>query len=412
MAKASTKLLLVEASVANAELFQAAIHKASTIEDRFELVHVSRLADALERLEQVSFDLALLDISLPDISHFEALAQIRAAAPKLPVLIIAGFNDEKLAMEAVRKGAQDYLVESDLDRRTVVRAIRYAIDRKRVEGQLVEQRTRQAVLHELNLAISSTLDLHSMLHLFLDRAAQLLPNFAFTIRLQDDDLGELQPLACRNLDEADWKKILPTERRVERAKRVMAARAPLVITDALTHATTSDLDFLQHNGLVSYVGVPLVARGDCLGVIDFYTRERHEFTDDEVEFLATLAGQAAVAIHNSQFYQRLKTANEALEKTLEAKGVLAGVMAHELKTPLQVIMGAAGLLSAGMCGPLNDDQRERVRSIEASADELRELIESTLSMASLGEGKATVIVSEVRVRNVLADLKAEFTEAF
>jgi signal transduction histidine kinase/DNA-binding NarL/FixJ family response regulator len=407
-----TKLLLVEESVGHAELLRAALREASGTDRRFKLVHVVCLADALQCLREAPFDLVLLDLSLPDSKGIETLLRLQDETSTLPVVIMTGLNDEELAVEAMRRGAQDYLVKSDVDSRMVARAIRHAIERKRIDVQLQHQRERQAVLHEVTLAITSTLDLHSVLDLFLERVSRLFPNFAVTVRLADLESGELKPLACRNLDEKDWRKSLPSERRVERAKAVMTARKPLVISDAAAHLTTSGLDFLSHNGLVSYVGVPLIVQGECLGVIGFYTRERREFADEEVEFLATLAGQAAVAIHNSQLYERLKTTNDTLGKTLEVKEVLVGVMAHEIKTPLQVIMGSAGLLSSGTSGPLNADQRARVTAIESGADELLQVIESTLNIASLEHGGVQLNVSEVGVSALMKELKTEFSAAF
>jgi signal transduction histidine kinase/DNA-binding NarL/FixJ family response regulator len=407
-----TKLLLVEESVGHAELLRAALREASGTDRRFKLVHVVCLADALQCLREAPFDLVLLDLSLSDSKGIETLLRLQDETSTLPVVIMTGLNDEELAVEAMRRGAQDYLVKGDVDGRMVVRAVRHAIERKRIDVQLQNQRERQAVLHEVTLAITSTLDLHSVLDLFLERVSRLFPNFAVTVRLSDLESGELKPLACRNLDENDWRKSLPSERRVERAKAVMTARKPLVISDAAAHLTTSGLDFLSHNGLVSYVGVPLIVQGECLGVIGFYTRERREFADEEVEFLATLAGQAAVAIHNSQLYERLKTTNDTLGKTLEVKEVLVGVMAHEIKTPLQVIMGSAGLLSSGTSGPLNADQRARVTAIESGADELLQVIESTLNIASLEHGGVQLNVSEVGVSALMKELKTEFSAAF
>ena len=412
MTQPPTKLLLVEESVGHAGLLRAALREASGPDRRFNLVHVVCFADALKCLREAPFDLVLLDLTLPDSKGIETLLRLQDETSTLPVVIMTGLNDEELAVEAMRRGAQDYLVKGDVDSRMVVRAIRHAIERKRIDVQLQHQRERQAVLHEVNLAITSTLDLHSVLDLFLERVSRLFPNFAVTVRLADLESGELKPLACRNLDEKDWRKILPSERKVERATAVMTARKPLVISDAAAHLTTSALDFLSHNGLVSYVGVPLIVQGECLGVIGFYTRERREFADEEVEFLATLAGQAAVAIHNSQLYERLKTTNDTLGKTLEIKEVLVGVMAHEIKTPLQVIMGAAGLLSSGTSGPLNADQRGRVTAIESGADELLQVIESTLNIASLEHGGVLLNVSEVGVSALMKELKTEFSAAF
>jgi GAF domain-containing protein len=80
--------------------------------------------------------------------------------------------------------------------------------------------------------------------------------------------------------------------------------------------------------LVSYLGLPLIADSVFLGVLAVYTRELHEFSPGEVEFFSTLASQASIAIRNSRLYEKLKTTNETLEKTLEIKSVLTGVMAH------------------------------------------------------------------------------------
>jgi signal transduction histidine kinase len=121
--------------------------------------------------------------------------------------------------------------------------------------------------------------------------------------------------------------------------------------------------------------------------------------------------QAALAIHNSQLYQEIKRANETLEQTLEVKSILTGVMAHELKTPIQLIMGTASLLAEGMCGELNQEQRERLGKIEAGSEEMLQLIESSLDMARLEQGKMPLLVTEIRVRELLA-VESEFSEAF
>jgi signal transduction histidine kinase len=120
--------------------------------------------------------------------------------------------------------------------------------------------------------------------------------------------------------------------------------------------------------------VPLKAKGESFS--DRFTPGAAGFTDDDVDLMTTLAGQAAVAILNSRGHQRLRAAHDSLEETLEIKSVLVGIMAHELKTPIQIILGSAELLSAGLCGELNADQLERVKVIEVSSIELLDLIKS------------------------------------
>jgi signal transduction histidine kinase len=119
-----------------------------------------------------------------------------------------------------------------------------------------------------------------------------------------------------------------------------------------------------------------------------------------------------VALYNARLYDRLKESKETLEKALEAKSVLVGVMAHELKTPIQVILGSAAMLADNLFGELTPEQLERVRTIEAGGEELLELIDNTLQMTRLERGETALVVTEVCVGILVAELQAEFEEAF
>jgi signal transduction histidine kinase/DNA-binding response OmpR family regulator len=406
MESRKTRVLVVEDNQSDAGLVRFALRAESSAEHAFVSAHVLRLQEALASLKEKPFDLVLLDLSLPDAQGLDTLARVREAAPDLPIVIMTGLNDESMAVEAVRRGAQDYLVKGQADSHAVIRAILYAIERKRIEVQLNMQRARQAVLRDVNVAITSTLELEAVLEIFLEKVAELLPGVAISVRLLNDETGELEPLACRGLDEEAWKKT----RTGARAKLVLEKGEVIVISVATSG--TRDDDFMARNRLNAYVGVPLKAEAETFGVIGFYARERRGFTEDEVDLMTTLAGQAAVAILNSRVHQRLKVAHAALEETLEIKSVLVGIMAHELKTPIQIILGSAELMAGGLCGDLNTDQLERIKAIEVSANELLDLIKSALDMARLEHGKMPLTVTEVSVSDLLAELKAESEAAF
>ena len=85
----------------------------------------------------------LLDLSLPDAARLEALMQLRAAAPDVPIVILSGLQDELLAVKAVQEGAQDYLVKGRVDGAAIGRSIRYAVERKALEMQ-----TAHKALHD------------------------------------------------------------------------------------------------------------------------------------------------------------------------------------------------------------------------------------------------------------------------
>ena len=102
----------------------------------FRLVHAERLEDGLALLKREHFDVALLDLSLPDAFGQDTFWCVHRQAPNLPIIILTGLDDEDLAIKLAQAGAQDYLVKSDLTGGILHRSMHYAIERKRVEEKL------------------------------------------------------------------------------------------------------------------------------------------------------------------------------------------------------------------------------------------------------------------------------------
>jgi signal transduction histidine kinase/DNA-binding NarL/FixJ family response regulator len=412
MSGGRTDLLLVEGNAEDAGILRAALSEVSS-SFLSKLVHVTTVEEAIKQLTGRSFDLVLLDVSAPDARGLETVTEIRGAAPSVPIVILSGLNDEQLPISAMREGAEDYLVKSQLDSEMLVRSIRYAIERKRIEREIREHQSRQAALHEIHLAVTSTLDLRTRLDRLLERIADYYPHYVTAVRLRNAETGNFETLACRNLDQSEWENTFSeNDNGKGLINMVMLAKTPLVIVDMQNDPRVRRPEFARRNGLVSYLGVPLLVRNEFIGVLSFYTRQKHEFSREEIEFLDTLAGQTAIAIANSRLFEQLKTAKAALEKSLEIKSVLVGVMAHELKTPIQVILGNTSLLLDGFFGALTEEQQHRVRTIEHGAEEVLHLMQSALDMTRLEHGKMPLAVTEISVGTLLAEVQAEFSDSF
>jgi diguanylate cyclase (GGDEF)-like protein len=133
-------VLLVEDNRGDARLVEEMLGEASSSSHAgFEVSHVERLADARRVLMESGAGCVLLDLSLPDASRLEALMQLRAAAPEVPIVILSGLQDELLAVKAVQEGAQDYLIKGRVDSSLLSRSINYAIERKRSEMDLAHK---------------------------------------------------------------------------------------------------------------------------------------------------------------------------------------------------------------------------------------------------------------------------------
>ena len=103
---------------------------------KFDLECVNRLSTGLERLAAGGIDIILLDLGLPDSQGLDTFATAHAQAPEVPVVVMTGLDDEAMAIEAVREGTQDYLVKGQVDSSLLVRSIRYAIERHRMQAAL------------------------------------------------------------------------------------------------------------------------------------------------------------------------------------------------------------------------------------------------------------------------------------
>jgi phosphoserine phosphatase RsbU/P len=97
----------------------------------FELVNVELLSAAIERCQEEKFDVVLLDLGLPDSHGLETFFTIYAQTGDIPIVVLSGYSDERMAVKAVQSGAQDYLVKGQLSDRIVIRSLRYAIERSR-----------------------------------------------------------------------------------------------------------------------------------------------------------------------------------------------------------------------------------------------------------------------------------------
>ena len=180
------KILLVEDNDVDARLTQDILAEWGM--EEFEIIHVTRLSDAVTHLARIRFDAVLLDLSLPDGYGLSTVRQMQAANPTIAIIVLSGLNDQTLALQALQNGAQDYLVKGQGQSELLARSIRYAIERKRAEERL----TYLAQYDQLTGLVNRTL--------FRDRLIQAM---ARSKRLQ-------QPLGLMLLDLDHFKPVNDT----------------------------------------------------------------------------------------------------------------------------------------------------------------------------------------------------------
>ncbi|MGH6973498.1 MAG: histidine kinase dimerization/phospho-acceptor domain-containing protein [Stellaceae bacterium] len=129
-------ILLMEDNPGDARLTQLLLEEASDFP--FKLFHVTSFEQGMSAAAGGGFDIALVDLSLGDSHGIDTVRRMHQRAPQMPMIVLSGLEDETMAVAALQEGAQDYLVKGQGDGNLIKRSIRYAMERKRVEVQLIE----------------------------------------------------------------------------------------------------------------------------------------------------------------------------------------------------------------------------------------------------------------------------------
>jgi anti-anti-sigma factor len=140
MSTKEIKVLLIEDDRKDARLIQTMLGDAADI--AFDVEVFGRLSTGLERLAEGDIDLVLLDLTLPDSRGLRSLTKLRNETSEVPIIIFTGLDDEGAALEALQRGAQDYLIKGQVDSDILSRSIRYAIERQSID-QMVRQAERR-----------------------------------------------------------------------------------------------------------------------------------------------------------------------------------------------------------------------------------------------------------------------------
>jgi signal transduction histidine kinase len=147
MKEKTLQVLLVEDNTADALLLREMFRKERP--GSFELTHLLRMSEAVVHLRKGGVDIALLDLGLPDAHGLEAVRLAHAVAPDVPVIVLTGLDDEAIAAKAMKEGAQDYLVKGQVENRALPRALRYAIERQRMQADLIKTSEELKKLDEM-----------------------------------------------------------------------------------------------------------------------------------------------------------------------------------------------------------------------------------------------------------------------
>jgi signal transduction histidine kinase len=275
---------------------------------------------------------------------------------------------------------------------------REIIYRERVRGMERRVASLQRVIRVTEI-INSTLELAPLLDMIVQVATELTDTTSASIMLMDKETGELRFKAVTGQDSAEVKSFaVPLEGSI--AGTVVHENKPLLIRDAQADPRwCHDVD--EGSGFVtrSIIAVPLQVRGQTIGVVEALNKSGGtEMTWEDVQLLTMLANQAAIAIENARLLSALQEAYASLNELDRLKSDFIAVAAHELRTPLSVILGYAMFLKDDASGTT----KEQLDIVLQSAMRLRSLIDDMVNLREVDAGEAVLELEEFSVQVLIS----------
>ncbi len=369
-------ILLIEDNAAEAFLLQESLAQVSRPPD---VIHADTLDSALRYLKENTIDAILLDLALPDSEGLATLERANAAADYLPIIVLTGLEDEAVAIEAVRKGAQDYLIKGQTGARQLMQTILRAVERKRLERALAQSAQRNLLLAEISAKVAAKTEVEELLRTVVEAARKLTSariscsgagyedgRFRFRKVSQAEEIpGSVFNDACR--DEEIY---------LDPANQPVSNR--LSDEELRSHARWWGLTGLA-DAMHGLMGARLVdVHGKATGSIIVGDRERGEnFTEEDEALLRQLAFITSLALQHIE-------SRKAAEAASIAKSQFLANMSHELRTPMNAILGMTDLALAEELPPKVYDYLQTARD---SADVLLNILNEILDLSRIEAGR-------------------------
>jgi signal transduction histidine kinase/DNA-binding response OmpR family regulator len=276
--------------------------------------------------------------------------------------------------------------------------------------QLTRSVQELKALGEVSQALSSTLNLETVLNTIVSRANQLAGTDACTIYEYDEQAAEFQFRATYNLDEEVFAvaRHVPIRRGEGIAGRMAVTREPVQIPDiAAPGAYDGPLrDVLLRTGSRALLGIPLLREGHLIGGLNVNRKTPGEFSPEVLELLKTFANQSAVAIQNARLFREIEDKSRQLEVADRHKSEFLANMSHELRTPLNAIIGYSEMLQEDAADLGAEQFTDDLQKINAAGKHLLELINAVLDLSKIEAGKMELYLESFDVATLIRDIAA------
>ena len=341
------------------------------------------LAEGLNVLAGRSFDLVMLDLGLPDSNGVHTVEKLYQAYPHIPIVVLTGLADEEAGIQAIKKGASDYLVKGKFFRDMLVRTIRYSLERKEFE-----QLSRQSE----------------------ERLKAIMDNIQTGIILVDAEthtIVDANPAAVRMIGAAK-DNIVGS---VCNDYICPGGNGQCPITDLKKDVDNAEYQLVKTDGVklpIFKTAVPVVLSDRKYLLESFVDITERKHTEENLKMAKVQAESVWVELEqvNLQLESSIEQARfmtrEAVQAN-QAKSQFLANMSHEIRTPMN---GILGMLELAMDEPLSDKVADYLWTAKLSADALLTIIDDILDISKIEAGKISIEIIDCSLKQLLADIDA------
>jgi response regulator RpfG family c-di-GMP phosphodiesterase len=380
MSSEQIRVLLVEDNPADAQAIESLLAEGAQkypADLSYAVVRTSSLSQAKEIITQGGINLVLLDVTLPDSQGWEAVAQILALNPNLPVLVMLDAYDEALVLGSLRAGAQDYLEKPNVTRDELFRLARFAIERKRAGAGLYQRLSdlqKANLFEEISIQSQENARLYAQSHRREEQLAvvyeigQELARLTDTTDILDigvkcvvDKLGYYSSgIFLLKKDQLVYEagytwpgKRLPPGQIIPLGEGILGFVAQTEKAYLAVDIST-DPHYLPYSELPetrSELAVPIHGSEQLLGVIDIQSRYLGGLDDTDRQVLEAIAGQCATALENARLFAETRhrlaelEAIQTISVSLRSAQTLDEMMPVLLARTLEVLGATDGMIS-------------------------------------------------------------------
>ena len=401
--------LLVEDNPSDAELISLRLASCSYLPDftGIELVRATTMLGALTTLRDTTVDVVILDVSLPDADGLNALIRIHAVAPATPIIVLTSLADQAVALEALRAGAQDYVVKPPPDGPSLWRTVRYARERQRLRQELDAARrlsARDAERWRLLAEVGKTMANEDSGAAIKEVASILIPSAADCVVLIVGGDETVLPLVeaahvhrgcAAELHAAINARFAAPS--AERDRIITSMRDGEAVDTDLIAAFLQPLFTLFH---ASATAVALRCRGRAHGLLVLAITAGAEPALTDVEFARSLADRIAVALEQNRLLRKSQRAAAARDRAI-------GIVSHDLRDTLNTIDICAAALLDDEPPPVSG-VRELAELIHRSTEWMQQVVQDLLDRATLDAGRVVLHRRPTAVSDIIGAARAMF----